>query len=37
MDYTYNEEDCARFDNKIKKLKSGCWEWQACKNEKGYG
>lgn len=26
-----------RFMSKVKKVESGCWEWQGCKNKKGYG
>jgi len=30
-------QDQERFWNRIEKLETGCWEWQAFRNRKGYG
>lgn len=31
------EKDLKRFWSKVKICESGCWEWQASKNQDGYG
>lgn len=35
--YTGPRPICERFEEKILKIPGGCWEWLACKNNKGYG
>ena len=35
--YPMAAKDIARFEEKIAILGSGCWEWQAHRNQKGYG
>ena len=37
MNYQYTQSDCDRFDSKMKKGESGCWEWIGCKSSKRYG
>jgi hypothetical protein len=34
---TYTESDINRFVIKVRKQESGCWEWQAYRDRKGYG
>lgn len=36
--FVYGDEDSVeRFWEKVKVKRNGCWEWQAARNEKGYG
>lgn len=33
----YSEKDIERFQRKVNPLGNGCWEWQGCRNGRGYG